>query len=73
MVGRERGVGRSNRQFDLPPGKVRDIGAVFVALDYAAHISNVMGEAGQNEVRIVVGRGGSLQRPSQSGCRARPA
>ena len=64
MVGRERGIGRSNRQFDLPPGKVRDIGAVFVALDYAPHISNVMGEAGHNEVCIVGGRGGPLQRTS---------
>ena len=64
MVGRERGVGRSNRQLDLPPGEVRDIGAILVALDYAADISDVMGEAGQNEVRIVGGRGGPLQRPS---------
>ena len=64
MVGCERGIGRSDRQFDFPPGKVRNIGAIFVALDYAPHISDVMGEAGNNEVRIVGCRGGPLQRAS---------
>ena len=64
MVGRERGIGRSDRQLDLAAGDVGNIGVVLVALDDAADISDVMGEAGQNEVRIVAGRGGPLQRPS---------
>src|SRR5450631_1567114 len=64
MVGRERGVGRSNRQLDLPAFEVCNIGIILVALDDASDISDVVGEAGQNEVRVVVGRGGPLQRTS---------
>ena len=63
MVGRKRGVGRSNRQVDLTAREVRDIGVILVALNDAADISNVMGEAAQNEVRIIGRRGGPLQRP----------
>ena len=64
MIGRERGVGRSDRQLDLPAAEIGDIGVILVALDDAADIADVMGEAGQNEVRIVAGRGGPLQRPA---------
>lgn len=50
---------------NLPAFEVCNIGVIPVALNDASDISDVVGEAGQNEVRVVVGRGGSLQRPSQ--------
>src|SRR5215467_6446668 len=64
MVGRERGVGRANRQLDLAASAVRDIGVILVSLDDAPDISDVVGKAGQNEVCVVIGRGGSLECPS---------
>ena len=64
MVGRERGVGRSNRQLDFPSADIGNIGVILVTLDDAADVADVMGETSQNEVRIVADRGGTLQRPS---------
>ena len=64
MVGRKRRVGRSNRQLDLPPADISNKGVIFVTLDDAADVADVMGETSQNEVRIVGDRGSSLQRPS---------
>ena len=63
MVGRKRGVGRSNWQLDLAAFEIRDVGVFLVPLDDAADVSDVMGETGYNEVRIVGSCGGALQGP----------
>src|SRR3984957_3415656 len=54
MIGRERSVGAAARQGDLVASRVDDVTVRSVALENAPNVADVMGEAGDDEVRVVV-------------------
>jgi hypothetical protein len=53
MVGCERGIGRSSWQTNSATTEICNIGLVIISVHNSANVSGVMGEAGQNEVRII--------------------
>ena len=53
MIGCECRIGRSSRQANRTAAEIRDIGLVIVALQNSAYISDVMGQARQDEIRII--------------------
>ena len=54
VIGRKRGVGAAARQFDLVAGRVDDVAVGTVPFEDAAHVADIVGEAGDNEMRVVV-------------------
>src|SRR6266404_1704933 len=52
MVGCERGIGRPSRQTNRTTAEICDIGLVVISLQNSANVSNVMGKARRNEIRI---------------------
>jgi hypothetical protein len=54
MIRSKRGIGRSSRQTNGATSYICNIGLVFISLNNSANVSDVMGEARQNEIRIIV-------------------
>ena len=53
MIGCERGIGRPSRQTNRATTEICDIELVVISLQNSANVSDVMGEARQDEIRII--------------------
>ena len=64
MIWRERSIGGPGRQTDGTARDIRNEGCFFVALNDSPDVTDIVCEARQNEIGVVAGRRGTLQRPA---------
>ena len=71
MVGPQRGIGRTSRQANGTAAEICDIGIPVISLDNSTNVSDVVGEARQDEIGVVVCASCAAASPVPSGCRGR--
>src|SRR6516162_11071919 len=53
MIGSKRGIGRPSRQTNRTTAEICDIGLVVISMQNSANVSDVVGQAGQDEISII--------------------